>query len=158
MKEGISRKKSGSFYSVTLIFILLTGLSSGCLFAHPGYGEDDLKVIRQAVAKENFYEQQLKSSLRWLKIWIKDETSRSEEIKISLPIALVDFFVLKTEVGKKKEDCSFSKKDDFSFIQNKKWMKSRLKLIDIWRELKRLGPGYIMELKGDSAFVRIWLE
>lgn len=157
-KKLIKEKKFKSYYLMILIFFLLTGLTFECLLAQISHDEDDLKTIRQAVAKEKIYGQPTKSSPRWLKIWIKDEAKKNEEVKISLPVALVDFLVLKAEARKADEGCSIMIKDDFSFIQDKKWMKSRLKLSDIWLELKRLGPGYLMELKGDSAFVRIWLE
>lgn len=157
MKALIGRKKIRFFYLMTLIFFWLTRVSPGCLLAQIGHGDEDLKVIRQAIVGEKIYNQP-KSSFQWLKIWIKDEGNKNKEVKISLPVALIDFLVHKAEAGKREEPCWFSIKDDFSFIQNKKWMNSRLNLIDIWREIKRLGPGYLMELKGDSAFVRIWLE
>lgn len=99
---------------------------------------------------------QLKSLPRWLKIWIKDETSQDKEIRLSLPVSLIDFLILKAEA---KQRFRFQKeKDDFKFLKEKKWMKSELKPADIWRELKRMGPGYIMELKEEAAFIRIWLE
>ncbi len=158
MKELIGQKKLILFCSLILFFFGLFGLASDCLFAQKGFGDDDLKVIRQALASHKLYDQKLRSAPRWLKIWIKDEASQNEEIKISLPIALVDLLIIKAEMERRKKDCSLSIKDDFSFIQDKRWMKDPLKLIDLWTELKKMGPGYLMELKGDSAFVRIWLE
>jgi len=154
MRPSKSWKTIRLIFLAGTMFFFLTGLVN--LFAQNGWSEDDLQIIRKAVVDESLHGRQLKSPPRWLKIWIKDEASPDKEIRLSLPVALIDFLILKAEA--KRRFCSQKEKDDFTFLREKKWMKSKLKLADIWRELKRMDPGYIMKLKEEAAFIEIWLE
>jgi len=154
MRHEKSGKRLRVIFLAGTMFFFLTG--PVCLFAQKGWGEDDLQIIRRAVIDEGPRGGQPKSPPRWLKIWIKDEANQDKEIRLSLPVVLIDFLILKAEA--KQRFYSQKAKDDFTFLKEKKWMKSELKLADIWRELKRMGPGYIVELKEEAAFIRVWLE
>jgi hypothetical protein len=154
MRQAKTWKRLRVIFLAGTMFFFLAGLVN--LFAQKGWGEDDLQIIRKAVVDAGPRAEQLKAPPRWLKIWIKDEANQDKEIRLSLPVALIDFLILKAEA--KQRFCSEKEKDDFTYLREKKWMKSELKLADIWRELKRMGPGYIMELKEEAAFIRIWLE
>mgnify|MGYP000622145728 CR=1 FL=1 len=154
MRQAKTWKRLRVIFMAGTIFFFLAGPVN--LFAQRGWSEDDLKIIRRAVVDEGPHGEQPKSPPRWLKIWIKEEASQDKEIRLSLPVALIDFLILKAEA--KQRFCFQKEKDDFTFLKEKKWMKSKLKLADIWRELKRMGPGYIMELMEEASFIRIWLE
>lgn len=121
---------------------------------------DELKVIRRAMAKESRQENpSLPFNPCWVKIWIKNERRPDKEIKITLPAALVDLMVAKAELGRKSQNKSLQGEDDFSFLRKARWQKAtRIRFLDIWKELKALGRTSVVEMRGEEGFLRIWLE
>ncbi len=121
---------------------------------------EDLKVIRQAVVREYGQESRRQPiTPRWVKIWIKNEQRPDEEIKITLPVALVDLVVAKAALIRKDRTKSFDCEDDFAFLRKARWQRAtRIRFLDVWRELKSLGPGSVIEVRGEESFCRVWLE
>ncbi|GEM_PF-1106203 len=123
---------------------------------------DEVKIIRRAIEKKDLPPssgQQFEA--RWFKILVVDEKNPDKEIKITLPVGLIDFLAVQAELKKgKKRGPSFSREeeDDLSYLRQRKWQRETVRFLDFWRELKSLGPGYLMEIRGESGLVRVWLE
>jgi len=107
-----------------------------CL-AVPGFAagaEDDLEVIKKAVRGGCSGEPE--KGLKWFKVLITDKESRRDVVKLNLPI-----FVAGTS-GR----CSTDKHQHHGKAEAKA------------RSLKKLGPLTLLEIVGDDAKIKIWLE
>lgn len=159
-KGKIKRIAIRSAVIVALIFLASQDVR---LFGSNDLGNpqaDDLKVIRQAMAKESYQENPSPPfNPCWVKIWIKNERRPDKEIKITLPAALIDLMVAKAMLGRKSQNKSLQGEDDFSFLRKARWQKAtRIRFPDIWKELKVLGRISVIEMRGEEGFLRIWLE
>ncbi len=150
--------------------VLVSGLilgSASLLLAQENslgsWAKDDVKIIRRAVGKANSsYPAAQDYSPRWLKIQIVNREHPAKEIKITLPIALIDWLVVKAEMRERGKVTSDrpgrQRQDDFSFLREGKWRQVGLNFLDFWREIKKLSPCSVVEMKTEEGVFLIWLE
>jgi len=142
--------------------ILGSRLSSAQEIRKEPLANDEVRIIRRAIEKRELPSSSgQQSEARWFKILVVDEKNPDKEIKITLPVALIDFLAVQAEMKKGKKSvasCSGEEEDDLAYLRQKKWRRETVRFLDFWRELKSLGPGYLMEIRGESGLVRVWLE
>jgi len=100
----------------------------------------DLQTIKKAVKRNPRYS--TNKEVRWFKIVITSDHKKREKIQVTLPLTLVDLFFNCTKEKELKIDC-----DDYD-----------LDLRKLYKELKKEGPTSLIEIKGEDATLRIWLE
>ncbi|MCX7975392.1 MAG: hypothetical protein N3B16_12980 [Candidatus Aminicenantes bacterium] len=150
MMDLATSQRPISIQKRALLFFVLVGLN-WLLFGQEISNQEDLRIIRQAINREGGEKPKVWTEPKWLKIWIKEESIKAKEIKLNLPVVLVDFLILISDA--KNKNNLFYKTE-----LEQKQLDDRWKLSALWQELKRLGPGYRLKLKDKSAFIQIWLE
>lgn len=100
----------------------------------------DLQTIKKAVKKNPRYS--TNKEVRWFKIIITNKHKKREKIQVTLPLTLVDLFFDCTKEKELKIDC-----DDYD-----------LDLRKLYKELKKEGPMSLIEITGEDAILKIWLE
>lgn len=102
--------------------------------------KEDFQAIKKAV-KEN---PQFKPGVevKWFKVLVRDTKTKSDKIKITLPISLVEFFFKNSHSRHLKVDC-----DEFDFD-----------LKELFAELKKLGPMALIEVTEGNEMIKVWLE
>jgi hypothetical protein len=98
--------------------------------------EDDLAVIKRAIRGGRSCESE--KSVKWFNILITDNTSRRDVVRINLPI-FVD------------RHWGHGSKDKHRHCENDK-VKAAI------RELKKMGSLTLLEILGEDAKIKIWLE
>ena len=121
--------------ALLIIIVFVAGLAC----AHAGaYHKSDLQIIKKAVKKNPSYKPG--QEVRYFKVLIRDTRRHKVRLKVTLPIVLVEVLA---ECGDDLDiDC------DYDNVNFKK----------LFRELKRIGPMSIIEIHGDDALIKIWLE
>jgi hypothetical protein len=101
---------------------------------------DDYKVIKNAVKSQGVSVSGQKDAL-WFRIVVTDKANAREEVKISLPVSLVEMMINACPDDKFKvdHDC-------------------QLDIRKIWSELKKAGPLSLVEVEDHEETVKIWLE
>jgi hypothetical protein len=122
---------------IALSIGLLVFILASALFAAAA---DDYKVIKNAVNHSGSTAADQKS-MQWFKIVVTDKSGKEENVKISLPIAVVELMVnsCSKEKFKVENDC-------------------QIDLKKIWNELKKAGPLALVEIEDHDETVKIWLE
>ncbi len=100
--------------------------------------EDDLKVIKRAV--RGGHDGDPGKPVKWFKILITDNSSRTSVVKVTLPISLAKFLT----------HCS---KDRHLHTE-----KRDIDLAAAMRNLEELTPLTLLEIVDDDATIKIWLE
>lgn len=104
----------------------------------------EFKVIQNAVkqvpAAEN--ERGRRHEARCLRVSIKDDEGEGLEISLSLPIPLIEIVLANSDSPHFKID------DEHGEIDLKA----------CWKALKKAGPRAMVEIRGDGALFRLWLE
>jgi len=100
----------------------------------------DLQTIKKAVKKNPQYK--AGKEVKWLKVLIADRQDKSEKVRVTLPISLVELLMNCTKDKELKIDC-----DDYG-----------LDLKKLFKELKKAGPMSLIEICGEEATLKIWLE
>jgi len=101
---------------------------------------DEIRAIKKAV-KEN---PSFKSGkeVRCLKVLVTDTRLKTEKVKITIPLSLVELFTGCAHGKHVKIDC-----DEYD-----------IDLKELLSELKHLGPGSLIEISDDDGILKIWLE
>lgn len=104
----------------------------------------EFKVIQNAVKNAPAAERPKGHAreARSLKVLIRDSDGDGAEIRISLPVALVELILAHTGATHYKFDDEHGEVD----------------LKACWKALKRSGPRAMVEIRDDGAVFRIWLE
>jgi hypothetical protein len=100
----------------------------------------DLQTIKKAVKKNPRYS--ASKEVRWFKIIITSKHKKREKIQVTLPLTLVDLFFNCTKEKELKIDC-----DDYD-----------LDLRKLYKELKKAGSMSLIEITGEDAILKVWLE
>lgn len=120
-----------------VVIILLSLLLATALVAD---SSDDIQVIKKAVKKNPAYKSG--KEVMWFKLLITDNRTKKDKVRMTLPVAVVEYFLKCTE-GKhmriKRDDCDVN-------------------LIDLFQDLKKLGPMSVMEIYEDGVTLKVWFE
>lgn len=103
-----------------------------------GGSEDDLMVIKRAVKGGHAVESG--RAVKWLKILVIDHNSRTETVKITLPIS----------VAKLLAHCARQRHVHTD--------KAEIDIAEALRDLEELSPMTLLEIVDDDATIKIWLE
>ncbi|MFC2158986.1 hypothetical protein ACFLT9_14240 [Acidobacteriota bacterium] len=102
------------------------------------FHKNDLQIIKKAVKKNPSYSPG--HEVRYFKVLIRDTRRNKVRLKVTLPIALVEIL---SECQENLDiDC------DYDNVDFKK----------LFKQLKKIGPMSLIELHGDDALIKIWLE
>jgi hypothetical protein len=122
---------------VVLSVCLVVFVWAAVLFAASA---DDYKVIKNAVKSSDTSASGQKNA-QWFKIVVTGKAGTREEVKISLPISLVEIMV---------EACA---EENFEVDHG-----CRIDIKKIWNELKKAGPLAMIEVEEHGETVKIWFE
>jgi len=103
-----------------------------------GGHEDDLKVIKKAVKGGHAYEPG--KAVKWFKILITDNKSRTDIVKVTLPISMAKLLA----------HCA---KDKHLHMD-----KADIDIAAALKDLEEMSPMTLLEIVDDGATVKIWLE
>lgn len=120
-----------------VVIILLSLLLATALVAERG---DDIQVIKKAVKKNPAYKSG--KEVRWFKLLITDNRTKKDKVRMTLPVALVEYFLKCTEDKQlriKRDDCDVN-------------------LMDLFQDLKKLGPMSVMEIYEEGVTLKVWFE
>ena len=101
---------------------------------------DDYKVIKNAVKGHEIPAASGKNA-QWFKIVVTGKSGAREEVKITLPVSLVEMMIAACPEEKFKvdHDC-------------------QVDIRKIWDELKKAGPLALIEIEEHGETVKIWFE
>lgn len=102
--------------------------------------EDDFQAIKKAVKENPKYEEGKEA--KWFKILVQDAKTKKDKVKITLPLSLVEVFL---KIGYNKH--LKIDRDDLD-----------IDLMELFAELKKIGPMALIEVYEDDNIVKIWLE
>jgi hypothetical protein len=104
----------------------------------------EFKVIQNAVKQEpaSASERGHRHQARSLRVLIKDDGGEGVEISLSLPIPVIELVLAGSDSPHFKID------DEHGEIDLKA----------CWKALKRAGPRAMVEIRGDGALFRLWLD
>jgi hypothetical protein len=110
----------------------------------PAARSKEFRVIQNAVKQDPAAEREKGHGreIRWFKVLIRDDGPDGGELRLSLPVALIEF-VLTGGDGH-----HFKVHDDHCEID----------LPAVWKALKKAGPHALVEIRDDGAVFKIWLE
>jgi hypothetical protein len=103
-------------------------------------GQNDFQTFQKAVKQNPAYEEG--REVHWFKVLITDGKSSDAKVKMTLPIALIELILscddtrhVKIDEGRREVD-----------------------LKALWAALKEAGPMALIEIEGDGAVIKVWLE
>jgi len=120
-----------------VVIILLSLLLTTALVAE---SSDDIQIIKKAVKKNPAYKSG--REVMWFKLLITDNRNKKDKVRMTLPVALVEYFLKCTEdkhMRIKRDDCDVN-------------------LMDLFRDLKKLGPMSVMEICEKGVTLKVWFE
>jgi len=120
-----------------VVIILLSLLLTTALVAE---SSDDIQIIKKAVKKNPAYKSG--KEVMWFKLLITDNRTKKDKVRMTLPVALVEYFLKCTEdkhMRIKRDDCDVN-------------------LMDLFRDLKKLGPMSVMEICEEGVTLKVWFE
>ncbi len=131
----------------TIARIVLAAFALGTLAAPAAAARSkEFKVIQNAVKREPAAEKGSgpgrHREARSLKVLIKDDEGDRVSISLSLPVPLIELVLAKSDSRRFRIDEAHGEID----------------LKACWKALKRAGPRAMVELRGDGALFRLWLE
>lgn len=122
---------------LVLITIVISFLVVGILLAERN---DDIQAIKKAVKKNPAYK--AGNEVKWFKVLVTDNRTKKDKVKITLPVALIEFFIKCTDdkhLRINRDECDIDLKELFA-------------------ELKKLGPMVLIEVHEDEETVKVWFE
>ena len=124
---------------VTLLAVM-TVLGSAA-FSTPSSENDSWRVVKKAV-QEDARPARVRGEAKWFKILIMDRHEKGGELKITLPLSLVEGIVQLASHERFK--CNGREYDiEFSEILN---------------QLKKAGPMALIEISDDDGLIKVWIE
>ena len=127
-------KKVAILVMVTLVMSLLL---VGILLAEK---TDDIQAIKKAVKKNPAYK--AGNEVKWFKVLVTDSRTKKDKVKVTLPVALIEFFIKCTDdkhLRINRDECDIDLKELFA-------------------ELKKLGPTVLIEVYEEDETVKVWFE
>ena len=103
--------------------------------------KDALQAIKHAVKKNPHYEEG--REIMWFKLLVIDENTKETKVKLNLPIAVVEMFLMACD------------DDDLEIEDN---LGREIDIKKMFLELKKAGPTALLEVRDKGEVVKIWLE
>jgi len=125
---------------IVLAAFALAALAVPAAAAH----SKEFKVIQNAVKQEPAPagERGHRHQARCLRVLIKDDEGEGVEISLSLPIPVIELILANSDSPHFKIDGEHGEID----------------LKACWKALKKAGPRAMVEIRGDGALFRLWLD
>jgi hypothetical protein len=101
---------------------------------------DDFQIIKKAVRENPDYKPG--TDVRFLKVLVADTRTGHEEVRLILPLVLVD--IVARSMGRTRIDTGHGSCD--------------LDLVDLLADLRKAGPMALIEITGREGMLKIWLE
>ena len=123
-----------------ILIVVIILLSLFLTIALVAERNNDIQVIKKAVKKNSAYESG--KEVMWFKLLITDNRTKKDKVRMTLPVALVEYFLKCTEdkhMRIKRDDCDVN-------------------LMDLFRDLKKLGPMSVMEICEEEVTLKVWFE
>lgn len=121
-------------------------------FAAPAAASDkDWRVIKNAV-REDSRPRGRRGEAEWFKIIITDRHSREENLKLTLPLSLVEGIVKMASVHSRDRHVRCRDFDPDIDID------IDIDFEEILVQLKKAGPMSLFEIRDDDALIKIWIE
>lgn len=103
---------------------------------------NDFKVIQSAVKNSPKAEAAEGREVRWFKVLITDGRVAEPQIRITLPVALIELILASSDSRHFRVD------DEHCDIDLKA----------VWAALKAAGPMALVQIEDDGAIIKVWLE
>ncbi|MBN1938637.1 MAG: hypothetical protein JW843_03560 [Candidatus Aminicenantes bacterium] len=114
------------------------------VLAAPASDNDNWRVVKNAV-KRDARRASTRGEAKWFKILIADRGGDGGELKITLPLSLVEGLA---RLAALEEDKHFRCGDRDLDID----------ILEVLEQLKEAGPMALIEIKDDDGLIRIWIE
>jgi len=124
--------------TITALAVLALAFAAGPVLAS-GHG-NDFQAIQKAVKQNPSYEKGKEVTV--FKVLITDTKSGREEVRITLPISLVEALI----------NCADGRHMRFHDEGCEIDVKA------IWADLKKAGPSALIEIRDEDALIKVWLE
>lgn len=105
-----------------------------------GTEDSDLQSIKKAVKKNPRYDSN--REVRWFKMIFTSRDNKKEQIKVTVPLTLVDLIFGCIKEKEFKIEC-----DDYD-----------LDLRKLYKELREAGPMSLIEISSEDGLLKLWLE
>jgi hypothetical protein len=123
------------YATLAVVLAVLFGLAAPLL---AGEREDDLQVIKRAV--KGSHDRESGKPVKWFRVLITDHKSGKDVVKVNLPVSVAKLFGRCAKDGYRPKD------------------RSRRDVAAALKHLKKRGPLTLVEIAGDDARIKIWLE
>jgi hypothetical protein len=100
----------------------------------------DIQTIKKAVKKNPEYKKG--EEAKWFKVLITNNETKEDEVKITLPVCLVETVL----------ECV--DEDDLEFDRDE----CDIDIKELFKELKKLGPAVLIEVYKHGKTIKVWLE
>jgi len=133
--------------TIFIAVLAITALLGPAAFAAPAADHDNWQVIKNAV-REDARPARHRGEAKWFKIVITDRHSREENLKITLPLSLVEGLV-------KMADSRHFRCNDFDADGD---IDVDIDFEEVLDLLKKSGPMSLVEIDGDDGTIKVWIE
>ena len=130
-------KQRNFVLSLGLVVLLFASVMAAGLFASAA---DDYKVIKNAVKSQESAGAG-RNDVRFLKIVVTGKDGNKENVKISLPVSLVEVMINACPEEKVRFDHG-----------------CQIDIRRVWNDLKKAGPLALVEIEDHGETVKIWFE
>lgn len=126
--------------AIVVLAVLALGLAAGPARA-AGHSRD-FKVIQTAVKDGHRAEPAAAREVRWLKVLVADGRAAEPQVRITLPVALIELILASSDSRHFKFD------DEHCDIDLKA----------VWQALKKAGPMALVQIEDEGTLIKVWLE
>lgn len=124
--------------NVSLVIVLAVVLLVAVSFVR-GNSDEDYKVIKNAVKVQN-----ASGEVSWFRLEVTDKKANKTEVKLKIPIALVDLAI--------------NAMDDEIKTNHEKGQKCDIDIHKLLNVLRSSGPTSLIEVEDEDSVVKIWFE
>lgn len=129
--------------AIAILAVFTLGILAGpAAAAHSKEFKVIQNAVNQAPAAEKEKDRGRGHETRWLKVLIRDDGPDGGELRLTLPIALIELVLAGSDGHHFRVD------DDHCEID----------LQACWKALKKAGPHALVEIRDEGSVFRVWLE
>ncbi|MCX6565906.1 MAG: hypothetical protein NTW38_05705 [Candidatus Aminicenantes bacterium] len=132
-------KKKGFIATMAMMAVLGTSV-----FAAPAASNDNWQVIKNAV-REDARPEAVRGEPKWFKVLITDRNSKEENVRITLPLSLIEGLVRLAAAD-----------NHHGFRCNGRDLD--IDVLEILDQLKKAGPLALVEVNDGDEAIKIWIE